>query len=235
MGIGRWQRAVRTLNHTFGLRDCPDRVPMVFADQREIFAAQRSPACMRYDLGTCPAPCAGGCSRRQYAERVTAVRRFLRGRNDGILDNMRRQMLAAASARQFERAASLRDSCNALADLRNQLRNVDDAQKLYSFIYPVSSRGRTRRWYLIHQGEVRGAVAAPAGRRRSNIRCLRLLRSVYGEKPGWPAPDDLDTLLITVRWFRLHPAELHRTISPSHAIAACLQESYSVEQSSVSD
>jgi hypothetical protein len=58
------------------------------------------------------------------------------------------------------------------------------------------------------------------------------LESLYGDAAASipAARDDLDTLLITVRWFRRHPEELWRTIEPAKAMAACQDRLTAVER-----
>ena len=63
---GRLRDAVRRLNDYFGLRDCPEQVPMALADQRELFSESRRPGCLRYEIGTCLGPCVGACTRAAY-------------------------------------------------------------------------------------------------------------------------------------------------------------------------
>ena len=50
-------------------------------------------------------PCAGACSRGQYAEQVRAVQNFLEGSDTGLLARLCERMKTAADLRQFERAA----------------------------------------------------------------------------------------------------------------------------------
>ena len=57
-GRNRLADAVRWLNQQFGLRDCPDRVPMIFRDQLQLFDEPRTAQCPRFDMETCLAPCA---------------------------------------------------------------------------------------------------------------------------------------------------------------------------------
>ena len=56
--------AARRLNDWFKLRDCPQTVPLAFADQPELFPEDRSAKCLRFELGTCRGPCAAACSRQ---------------------------------------------------------------------------------------------------------------------------------------------------------------------------
>lgn len=220
-GPGRWRIAVRAINHTFGLRDCPDRVPIVFSDQAQMFPGGHNPACMRHELGTCLAPCAAQCSQRAYRDRVRKAREFLAGGEPDVLERLEKDMRCASAARQFERAAVLRDSLTALDELRQQIARVDEAQRHYSFVYPLPAYGRGEAWYLIRGGEVIGAVPSPAGDRNAR-RCLEALDNVYRTSgPPLEFHDDLDSLLLVTAWFRARPEELQRTIDPDEAKRLC--------------
>jgi excinuclease ABC subunit C len=48
----RSEDAVRRLNDWFGLRDCPQTVPMVFSDQADLFPIDRAAKCLRFEIGT---------------------------------------------------------------------------------------------------------------------------------------------------------------------------------------
>jgi excinuclease ABC subunit C len=105
----RSEEAVRRLNHWFKLRDCPQSVAMNFAGQGELFDSERGAKCMRYELGTCAGPCAGGCTRKDYAAGVRGAKAFLDGRNRSILKKLKAAMEEASAAFEFEKATSLRD------------------------------------------------------------------------------------------------------------------------------
>jgi hypothetical protein len=153
---------------------------------------------------------------------VRAAADFLRGRDLEPLARFEAEMRAAAAARQFERAGALRDARAALAGLVAHLEQVDAARRQYSFVYPVPAYGRGRAWYLIRQGEVATVVRAPRAGRPAT-QCLQALEEVFGTvpSPALPARDDLDTLLLTMAWFRRHPAELARTLSIATAGEHC--------------
>src|SRR5215207_1074858 len=84
----RWtnsEDAARRLNDLFKLRDCPKTVPMNFAEQGELFDADRAAKCLRFELGTCAGPCAGGCTSKDYTVGVRGAKAFLDGRNSSVL------------------------------------------------------------------------------------------------------------------------------------------------------
>jgi excinuclease ABC subunit C len=212
---------VRRLNHLFELRDCPPDTPLHFSDQGELFPQARAPLCLRHDLGSCPAPCAAGCSTCEYAARVADALAFLRGMNNAPLDRLEAEMNAAATARQFERAALLRDNWGELSWMNEQLERARESQTRYSFVYPLPGHGRRRDWYLIRRGQLVGALAAPRDR-RSARRCLARLEAIYSDGSEQP-PEDTDLLWLVCRWFRGREKALATTLSPEEAAVRCEQ------------
>ena len=77
------------------LRDCPQTVLLAFADQRELFPEDRSPKCLRFELGTCRGPCVAACSRKEYGAGVRGAKAFLDGRDRTILAKLKEMMEAA--------------------------------------------------------------------------------------------------------------------------------------------
>lgn len=222
VGAGRRLReTVRLVNSQFGLRDCPERVPVMFADQGALFGPPREALCIRYDLGQCLGPCEGLCTREEYAEQVRACRDFLSGRDGRVLDRLASQMLEAAAAGQFERAATLRDTREALAELDAQLGRLREVRGTYSFVYPLRNHRRGESWHLIRRGQVVAATPGPRDE-ASARRCLELLRTVYSDGEATESvPDDWGVVLLVSAWFRRHSAELERTLSVKEALRRC--------------
>lgn len=65
--------------------------------------------CMYAHLRYCTAPCIGNVSREQYMEQVRAACEFLMGRCIELKSQLEKEMWEAASTRDYERAARLRD------------------------------------------------------------------------------------------------------------------------------
>lgn len=214
---------IQRVNDCFQLRDCPDRVPIRFADQRQMFTEPSEPRCLRMPMGTCLGPCAGACSSRQYSDRVRAARDFLQGTSQAVLTRLQRAMRQAAAAEQFERAAALRDAWQELTGLHEMLEQLRTVRRTYSFIYPLPGYRGGEAWHLIHRGQIVAVDAAPKSRRTA-AGCLRSLESVYSEGPRtiWQTtPDDPDLILIVSMWFKAHPEELERTLTPEAARLRC--------------
>jgi excinuclease ABC subunit C len=215
------REAVRRVNDWFGLRDCPQAVEMVFADEQELFPLARAPGCLRHGIGTCLGPCAAACTRADYAGHYRAAVAFLEGRDDTPLATLEREMLAAAEATQFERAAALRDRLGSLRWLSEHLARVRQAAQ-HSFVYPVCSGDGAGTWYLIQRGHVRAAVPAPReGARGAAAAALEAVYRKAGELPGPPGLEEIDGVLLVDGWFRRHPEERQRTITPEDALASC--------------
>ena len=219
----RAREAVRRLNDAFGLRDCPLKQLMVFADQGEFFPQVRAAGCIRHEIGTCLGPCAAACTRAAYGQRVAAVQAFLEGRDTVLLAALRGEMDGASAGLQFERAAVLRDKLDVLERLEGQLRRLREARHEQSFVYPVAGEGSTELWYLIRQGRVVRAVQGPACPARGRV-ARNAVREVFGREvpPGGTAgASEIDGVLLVASWFRQHPEERGRALTPLQAEAAC--------------
>ncbi len=130
--------AARRLNDWFKLRDCPDTVPLGFAEQGQLFTDDRGAHCLRYEIGNCFGPCNGSCTRADYAAGVKAAKAFLDGRDRTLLGHLRELMDAAAAAFEFERAGAIRDRLKALEQLDSRLTLLRRARTKHSFVYPLA-------------------------------------------------------------------------------------------------
>jgi excinuclease ABC subunit C len=222
-GGGMVAEALRRLGDAFGLRDCPQRQTMHFADQAELFPGPRTAGCLRYEIGTCLGPCAAGCTRAAYGAAVQAARRFLDGRDTTLLDRVAAQMAEASASLAFERAAALRDKHAALAWLADRLGWLRSARDTHSFVYPVDGDAGRPLWYVIHRGRVRVALPAPAdaaGRSAAG----KALRATYvgpAVADGPLPPGEVDSILLVTAWFRRHPDERAKLLAPAEALGLC--------------
>jgi excinuclease ABC subunit C len=210
------RRAVHALNDYFQLRDCGQQVPIRLADQQGMFLAENAALCLRHDLGTCLAPCASGCSSAQYAGRVRAARGFLSGSDLSPLTGLEKAMTRAAAAQRYEEAAVLRDQREALESLHKQLQRFREAQRHYSFIYPIPSREGGYLWYFVRRGQVHLAIDEPHDRETAED-CLAAIERIYvGGTPSvnQALREDVEMTLLVASWFRSRPDELQRTLSP---------------------
>jgi excinuclease ABC subunit C len=70
--------------------------------------------CVQYQMGKCPAPCAGKISRDDYMKLIEEVRLFLSGEKKNLIDGLRNKMQKLSDEMRFEDAARLRDRIKAL-------------------------------------------------------------------------------------------------------------------------
>jgi excinuclease ABC subunit C len=218
-GLARHREAVEQLNRRFLLRDCPQTTPMRFADQRKLFAGNLTPACLRFDLGTCLGPCAGLCTSRKYSQAVQQALAFLRGEDRSMLTSLEQAMREAAKERAFERAAVLRDAWRRLAVIDRGLGRLRELRSDYSFVYELRCRKGERTWVFLREGHAAGALVKPRGMRAARA-ALRRTEEIYGH-PEAPHEDDLDMLRLIGSWFRTHERELRRVGSVAEAAAYC--------------
>lgn len=95
---GSVRRTMNTLNRMFPYILCT----------KEITGTDPRP-CLYYYINRCVGPCIGAVSREQYRALIDRVVRFMDGRTDGVLRELRRDMEVAAERLDFEQAAALRD------------------------------------------------------------------------------------------------------------------------------
>ncbi|HEV2947743.1 MAG TPA: UvrB/UvrC motif-containing protein [Gemmataceae bacterium] len=219
----RAQNAVRWINDLFQLRDCPQDVPMVFADQAQLFPVIRAPGCLRYEIGTCLGPCTGAGSKSAYSAKVKIAHSFLSGQSEILLARLEQDMTAASQRQEFEQAAALRDKWETLMWLQKSLERMRLARERFSFVYSVAGSDGRNLWYLIRQGYVAGVLPAPddAPAKRA---AADLLEKEYYQRKTWtlfPGPEAIDQVLLVAAWFHRHPAERSRTVDPKRLIARC--------------
>jgi excinuclease ABC subunit C len=215
------EEAARRLNDWFKLRDCPQTVAMTFAEQGELFEHDRAAKCLRYELGTCPGPCVGGCTRRDYAVGVRGAKAFLDGRNTTMLTALRDQMQAAAAAFEFERATSLRDKLRAVQWLDDRLSLLRTARGQCSLVYPLAGSDGRVRWYLIHRGEVQAVTFAPTP--DTGPALVKVLAQTFADHPAPAVLTDatVDSVLLVSGWFRTRAEERAKVVTRVAAEEAC--------------
>jgi excinuclease ABC subunit C len=217
------QEAVRRLNDWFQLRDCPQAQKMHFADQGELFPMVRAAGCLRYEIGTCLGPCAGACTWPAYQEKICRARAFLAGKDPAPLAQLEADMMAAAAALAYERAAALRDKLEVFRWLRHQLDVLQTARERHTFVYAVSGLAERNLWYLIRQGHAETVLPAPTDT-PSRQAMAAVLEKIYPTPPALVPPgpvEDVETVLLVAGWFRRHPEERTQTLGAAEALALC--------------
>ena len=114
------KQAVEEANGVFMLPTCTRRFPEDFGKGRP---------CLNFHIKKCCAPCTGRVRFRDYDERVEQALDFLSGGSSESLRKLTLQMNEAAENLEFERAASLRDSINAIKRLGDKQKVIQSKVK----------------------------------------------------------------------------------------------------------
>ncbi len=97
------REAWKAIHQLFPLRRCTDRT-----------LNNRVRPCLYHHIGLCLAPCVLDVDRTQYATMVKRVELLLSGRGGELLGSLKKEMLDASEALEFEKAAVLRDRIRAV-------------------------------------------------------------------------------------------------------------------------
>lgn len=113
---GAMHDVLRIIRRLFPLRTCK--------------TLEKRRPCLQYHIGNCPAPCANLISKEEYRERINSIILLLEGRNEKLIQKMKRQMEKAAEALRFEEASLWRDRLQSLEIIMERqhayLNNQDD-------------------------------------------------------------------------------------------------------------
>ncbi|GAB4189452.1 MAG: excinuclease ABC subunit UvrC [Roseiflexaceae bacterium] len=129
---GAVRRLLKQLNHLFAFRppfDCKDDK---FNRHRKL-----GKPCMYHDIHRCLGPCVPDLvTREEYRNAIESVCRFLDGKTEQIVRDIRRRMEQASEEMEFERAAYLRDQIREIEKLTERqqvLRTVATDQDVIAF------------------------------------------------------------------------------------------------------
>jgi excinuclease ABC subunit C len=190
------RETIHLIQKVFKLRTCQDN-----------FFASRTRPCLHHQIGLCSGSCAGLISEEEYQQNVHHAVLFLQGKNQQILEELQKQMEAAAQSLNFELAAKLRDQVT-------QIRQIQERQ------YVSTARG---------DADIIG-LASSAG-----VDCIQLFiirggrilgsRSYYPHVPANSSADEVITAFITQHYLGQTVHELPKEIIvgvklPDHALLA---------------
>ncbi len=223
-GSGKVAEAAVSLNYAFHLRDCSDKTPMSYPEQLELFPSEKSALCLRFELKSCLAPCAGMCKRNQYHRNVERAHNFLLGKETTILGRLAEEMKRAAEIQAFEKAVVLRDRIEQLTWLDAQLEKLRVARHLLHGVFPIAGFKDRPIWLVLRNSVLQGGFAEP---RDINSRMKALIRLRVSDTRLPEQVLSIPEILMQLRvisWFRKHPQDELKIIPFSEARAMCGDE-----------
>lgn len=116
-GSQAWESA-RALRKAFRVRSC--RMRFATEKGKTIITAKagKVPPCLDYHIGLCPAPCLlTDKALNEHKENVERLKAFLKGKSQGLIENLTSKMNALAQEKRFEEAAKIRDQITSLQGL----------------------------------------------------------------------------------------------------------------------
>ena len=200
-GTGRVREAIIGLNYAFQLRDCPEKTPLTFNNQLTLFDDQVAAQCLRFELDTCPAPCAGRCSRESYQSNLARALKFLNCEDNSILDLLKNQMVAAAANLAYEKASVLRDRWNALNWVFRRLSQLRKSQRTLNGVLELPGFDHRKIWLLLAKGKLVDCVAKPVGSDAKRILQKQLPQALQSPREIPPQNSlEINWLLLLAAW-----------------------------------
>lgn len=95
---------------------------------------KRPSPCLYYHMGRCTAVCAGKTDREEYLSNVERIRRLLGGERESLINELTGQMHEAGRRLDFERAASIRDTIQAIESLAHEQQVIDNDPDVRDFV-----------------------------------------------------------------------------------------------------
>lgn len=126
---GAVNNTLNALQKVFLLRSCSDS-----------YMSNRSRPCLLHQIRRCSAPCTGRIDEAGYDELVDDARAFLSGRSQQVQKKLGERMTEAATARDFEMAAVLRDRLKALTSIQGSQAINAETDSIDADVVAVASR-----------------------------------------------------------------------------------------------
>jgi excinuclease ABC subunit C len=114
---------LKLLKRIFPFRNC--QLAMDFSVHGQSKYKNMSPAQLEYHRKHCIGPCITSVTPEEYRKTINQVIAFFEGKHEGIIRQIKEDMIKAAQEKKFEVAASIRDKLKAIEDITEQQRVSD--------------------------------------------------------------------------------------------------------------
>ncbi|WP_040493054.1 excinuclease ABC subunit UvrC [Ilumatobacter nonamiensis] len=169
--------------------------------------------CLLFHIEKCSGPCVGEIEEMEYRQLVTELCEFLDGDTDEIVQRLEREMQAAATDLEFERAARLRDRLEAVRKaIAKQQMVADKNEDLDVIGIAEDELEASVQVFYVRKGRVmgrKGFILDKVEELTPGRLIDRILESMYGEQPvvGVPkqvlVPYEADGVDIYEEWLQM--------------------------------
>lgn len=176
---GALHETLRTIRTAFPYRICSD-----YRLQR------KGRPCLEYYIGRCLAPCDDRCTQEQYGAMIDELCAFLEGKDVTVLEQLQKQMLAAAEELDFERAATLRDRLRALKSIQEKQKIISGRLEDQDVIgFAVQDEDVCVQVFFVREGKVVGRehfMLDGAGQQSGGEILAAFIKQYYADAPFIP-------------------------------------------------
>ncbi|MDG2014819.1 MAG: UvrB/UvrC motif-containing protein, partial [Pirellulaceae bacterium] len=164
---------------------------------------EQTAQCLRFELNTCPGPCAGGCSRESYRQKVEKAVRFLKGKDHAMLDRLEERMRKAAAQLSFERAGVLRDQSRQIKWLSRRIKQMSTATKKLDGIWSLPGFDHQQHWMILRAGQITECTQGPA-----DARSLPACQEAQARPAQVPQTHlNINLMMLLAAWIKKNPQE----------------------------
>ncbi len=166
--------------------------------------------CLYFHLGRCLAPCAGLSDRAEYQRVIDKVERFLNGKEESIVEDLKTEMAAAVEELEFEKAAKIRDQILAIESVLQRQKVLSSEQIDQDVIAVVKDeRGSAVQMLYIRSGKLIGQrqyMLDGASEASPSEAVTEFVKQYYSDSPDIPReillPVEIEERNIIQSWLR---------------------------------
>lgn len=171
---------------------------------------QEQRPCLYFHLGRCLAPCAGLSDRAEYQTVIDKVERFLNGKEESIVEDLKAEMAVAVEALDFEKAAKIRDQIVAIESVLQRQKVLSSDQVDQDVIAVVKDdRGSAIQMLYIRSGKLIGQrqyMLDGASESSPSEAVTEFVKQYYADAPEVPReillPVEIEERNIIQTWLR---------------------------------